>query len=479
MAVFYREGETKKRPGVYQRHENIGLDTLVEARDGICAIPIKASWGPLGVVVTNTNKTMLKKNYGDGEYSADFTVPAAKELFNGGAVIVYTYRLGTGGTAASAEVTTGLTITAKYPGTAELSVAIQTKLADPKKKEVLVYFGTTLVESIDFKADATAEGQNLVDAVNEDSDYITAAETPEGTLPTVVPAVAVASGKLSGGEDPDVTNDDYSNAFDALEPFYFNTMCLDVEDDDDLTLSTLMHEYIKNAYELGKLCVGVVGETSKVDFEDRLEHSAQFNDNKMVYLGNGYMAGSVKKEGVLAIARAAGNIAATPSNQGITHLVIAEATDLCETITYAQYEQAIDAGMLLLSRSPDGAIWYDSGINTLVSPDEETQDDGWKKIRRTKVRFEIIDRLDRVLGPKVGRVSNDSDGIADVIQAGQRILDAMSGNEGKLYAGAEFVQDPDMPSEEGDSAWFIVRADDIDSLEKIYLRYQFRYSQNS
>ena len=190
MAVFYREGETKKRPGVYQRHENIGLDTLVEARDGICAIPIKASWGPLGVVVTNTNKTMLKKNYGDGEYSADFTVPAAKELFNGGAVIVYTYRLGTGGTAASAEVTTGLTITAKYPGTAELSVAIQTKLADPKKKEVLVYFGTTLVESIDFKADATAEGQNLVDAVNEDSDYITAAETPEGTLPTVVPAVA-------------------------------------------------------------------------------------------------------------------------------------------------------------------------------------------------------------------------------------------------------------------------------------------------
>ena len=124
-------------------------------------------------------------------------------------------------------------------------------------------------------------------------------------------------------------------------------------------------------------------------------------------------------------------------------------------------------------------MWYDSGINTLVTPDEETQDDGWKKIRRTKVRFEIIDRLDRALGPKVGRVSNDSDGIADVIQTGQRILDAMSGSEGKLYAGASFKQDPDMPSEEGDSGWFIVQADDIDSLEKIYLQYQFRYSQNS
>ena len=280
MAVFYREGETKKRPGVYQRHENIGLDTLVEARDGICAIPIKASWGPLGEVVTNTSKTMLKKNYGDGEYSSTFTVPAAKELFNGGAVIVYTYRLGTGGKAASAEVTTGLTITAKYPGTADISVAVQTKLADPSKKEVLVYFGTTLVESIDFKADAANEGQNLVDAVNEDSDYITAAVTPEGTLPTTVPAVAVASGKLSGGVDPTVQNDDYSKAFDALEPFYFNTMCLDVDDDEDMALSLLLHEYIKNAYELGKLCIGVVGETSAVDFEDRLEHAAGFNDNR-------------------------------------------------------------------------------------------------------------------------------------------------------------------------------------------------------
>lgn len=478
MAVFYREGETKKRPGVYQRHVNIGLDTLVTARDGICAIPIQASWGPLGVVVKNNSKTDLKKNYGDGDYSATFTVPAAKEMFNSGAVVVYTYRLGTGGKAATAEVTTGLTITAKYPGNVNISVAIQAKLSDASKKEVLVYFGTTLVENIDFKADAANEGQNLIDAVNEDSKYIVASITPEGTAPTTVPAVAVAAGALAGGQDPTVQNNDYSNAFDALEPYYFNVIALDKDDDEDMTLSLLLHEYIKGAYEMGKLCIGVVGETSEVDFDDRLEHAAGFNDNKIVYLGNGYMAGNTNKEGALAICRTAGLIAATPSNQGITHYIIDEATDLVQSITYADYERAVDAGMLLFSTDPDGAIWYDTGINTLVDPDPETQDNGWKKIRRTKVRFEIIDRLDRTLGPKVGRVSNDSDGIADIIQSGQRVLDAMSGTEGKLYPGAEFVQDPDMPSEEGDSGWFIIRADDIDSLEKIYLQYQFRYSQN-
>ena len=28
MAVFYNAGETKKRPGVYQRHSNVGFDSL-------------------------------------------------------------------------------------------------------------------------------------------------------------------------------------------------------------------------------------------------------------------------------------------------------------------------------------------------------------------------------------------------------------------------------------------------------------------
>ena len=43
MAVFYNAGETKKRPGVYQRHSNVGFDSLSAAQDGICAIPVKAN----------------------------------------------------------------------------------------------------------------------------------------------------------------------------------------------------------------------------------------------------------------------------------------------------------------------------------------------------------------------------------------------------------------------------------------------------
>ena len=277
MAVFYNEGENKIRPGVYQRHSNSGLGALVGARDGIVAIPVRANWGALGQVVKNTSKKALLANYGTGTYGSGYTVPAAEEIFNAGASTVYTYRMGTGGTAATKELVTGITVTAKHVGTAPISVAVQAKIGDATIKEFLVYFGTTQVEKFTFAADTKAEGANLVKAASE-SKYVTVEATPSGTLPTTVQAVAVADGALEGGQDPTVTNADYSAAFNAFEPYYYNTITLDVDDDENLTLSLLLQSYIDNAYLTGKLCVGVVGEKTSVDFEKRKAHAIAFND---------------------------------------------------------------------------------------------------------------------------------------------------------------------------------------------------------
>ena len=471
MAIFFTEGELKNRPGVYQRHTNTGFTKPAAANDGICAIPVQASWGPLGKVLANNTPTDLKKNYGSGPSGTGYTVPAAAAMFDGGASKVYTYRLGSGGTQASLTTDDGLTITAKYPGTMPISVAVQEKLGDTSKKQFLVYVGTTQAEVWEFAADTKAEGANLAAAV-ADSKYVTVS----GTAATVA-ALPVASGALTGGVNPTVTNEDYSKAFAALEVSYYNCIALDVDDDEEMTLSLLLKEYLDNAYQFGKLGMAVVGEKTTVPFEDRLSHAAAFNDCKVVYLGGGYMAGNDSKDGVLSICYTAGLIAATPSNQGITHAVIDGATDLCETLTFAQYTAAIASGALMLSKSTDGAIWYDSGINTLTVLEPGTQDEGWMKIRRTKTRYEMIDRIDRALNPKVGRVSADTNGIADIIQTAQRVLNAMV-TEGKLLPGASFTADAANPHE-GDSAWFIIQGDDIDSLEKIYLEYQFRYSQKS
>lgn len=470
MAMFFKEGEVKTRPGIYQRYENVGIGPMTGSQDGICAIPVQASWGPLGKVVKNSSEAGLIKTYGDGTYGDGYTVPAATAMFRGGASIVYTYRMGTGGKAASLELAEGLTATAKYVGTMPISIAVQAKLGDETKKQVQIYAGNALKESFTFDADKAKEGENLVAAASG-SEYVTFA----GSV-AVVPVLAVASGALTGGENPTVTNADYSAAFAALETYYYNTIALDVDDDENLTLSLLLQAYLEGAHDHGKLATGVVGEKTTVNFSTRCAHAKAFNDEKMEYLGGGYKSGAENKDGVLAICYTAGVIAATPSNQGITHMVISGATELCESLTYEQYEQAIESGMLMLSMSPDGLIWYDSAINTLVTP-KEKQDDGWKKIRRVKARYEVVDRLNRTLEPKVGRVSADSDGVADIVQAGQRVLDAMA-NEGKLMPGPIFMEDPANPYS-GDSAWFIIQVTDIDSLEKIYLQYQFRYTQQS
>lgn len=519
MAIFFKDGETKTRPGVYQRYENTGHNPLAAARDGICAIPVRASWGPLGKVVKNNRSADLTKTYGAGVYGSGFTVPAAAEMFKGGASVVYTYRMGSGGAKATLEIAPGLTVEAKYVGTMPLSVAVQVSLGDAAKKQLLVYSGTSLVETIVFVADGKNEIENLIKAA-ADSKYVnlikadatedeaeTAAETEEPTEgevvgggdsmvedeieegtdepadePTepatgsVVPVLAVASGALTGGEDPVVTTEDYSKAFAAFEGYYYNTIALDVDDDENLSLSLMLQEYKSAAYEMGKLGIAVVGEKTTVPFEKRLAHAYAFNDYKVAYLGGGWIAGAENMDGVLAICHTAGVIASKPANAGITHTVVSGATDLCESLTYYQYEEAINSGMLMVSMSPEGEIWFDSAVNTFHSPIDSINDEGWKKIRRVKVRFELFDRMDRALAPKVGRVTADSDGVADIIQTGQRILAAMF-NERKIKDGATFTEDPDNPFM-GDSAWFNIGIDDNDSLEKIYLRYQFRYNQN-
>ena len=131
--------------------------------------------------------------------------------------------------------------------------------------------------------------------------------------------------------------------------------------------------------------------------------------------------------------------------------------------------------MITFSMSPAGQVWVDSGITTLVTPDQ-TQDDGWKKVKRTKIRYELMTRVDQTIAPKIGKINNNADGRAEIIIAVNELLKKMV-NEEKLLDGAYCEVDPDN-APEGDSAWFVIYADDVDSLEKVYFVYKFRFSPN-
>ena len=45
----------------------------------------------------------------------------------------------------------------------------------------------------------------------------------------------------------------------------------------------------------------------------------------------------------------------------------------------------------------------------------------------------------------------------------------------KLLPGSLMMEDENNPAQ-GDSAWFVIAVDDIDSIEKFYLTYRFRFT---
>ena len=461
MAQTYYAGETKIRPGVYHRY-SAEQSTEQANYDGYVAFAMACNWGPTGEVVKLTSANSAYATFGTNDATA-----AIEQIFKGGASTVYCYRLtGTGGTAATVTADEKMVFTAKYVGNVSLSVKIQAKLGDATKNQVVVLNGTTVVETFDYAVGDTAL-DNIVAAVAY-SDYITAQKAASATG-----AVAVGTYALTGGVNPTVANADYGTAVTAFEPYYYNVLATDSIESG---VMNILKAYVDTAFDNGKNVIAVIGDTTDTAFTARLANAAACDNEKVVYFGSGWIdTNGDTIKGVKAIAYVAGAVASTPSTRAITRLRIKDGAEVLERLTNAQYESAIENGLLVVSSGPQDETWFDSGITTLIHPNEN-QDDGWKKIKRVKVRFELMRRVENVMAPKIGVVPANSDGQAYLIQCGLGVIGEMVA-EGKLNSG-NFYPDPELPMT-SDSVWFIIEAADVDSLEKIYLHYKFQYNANA
>ncbi len=471
MGIFFTVGEKKKRPGVYQRYENVGGVSIAGATDGIVACCIRSNWGELGKVHTFESIEAAKLALGNGGENG--TVSLLTEIFTGGAKKVYCVCLGSGGTKSSIKLldtagTEAVTMTAKWEGDRQLSYLIRKVLGDENTKEMLVLEGTLELERITFLT-GEKEIENFLQAAKQSNYFIfSKTETDAAEL------AEVGQTDFTAGTNPGITNENYSNAFTLLEPYVFNTICIDTE---SVAVHTLLTAYIQKIYQNGTILpFAVIAESTSVPFETRLAHARAINSYNVIYVGGGAVDTLGQPlEGTRAAARIAGMVASTPSNQSLTHKVVSGMTDVLEMLTNSQYEQTIDAGMLTFSTSSAGNVWIESAITTLNMPQGE-DDEGWKKIKRTKIRKELMNRASATVEPLIGNINNDDDGRATVLIAIGKLLQLMF-VEGKLLEGGSIEVDKDnLP--EGDSAWFNIYADDIDSLEKMYFVYKFRYSPN-
>ena len=464
----FQVGEQKIRPGVYVRVTNIGEPPEAIIPQGIVAALFRASWGPLGEVTYLESADAVTNTYG-----VDGTIDTALEAFRGGCRRVVAYRLGSGGEKATLTLQDGeganvVTLTAKYEGARgnNFSVSVRDSLVDDTKRELLLYEGATLRQTITF-AKGSGEPQALVDAITaSNSPYITGVKLADGNGVLA----AVTQQPLTDGADPTVNGESYSAGLAAIEAIDWNVLAVDSEDP---VTHAVVQTYIDRVRNEGKRVLGVVGEPTSVPLATRLANARAFNDPAIIYVANGFKGSDgVTREGYKAAARVAGMTAAAQITESLTHYVVRGATELVGALTNAEIEQAINSGALVFTMSAQKQVHIEYGINTFITV-TANMDAGWKKIRRVRTRDNLMDRIAGTWDPLIGKINNSPDGRATLIAAAQGIINRMI-SEGALLQGSIF-EDPNNPPA-GDSAWFMVQVDDLDSAEKVYINFQFRFT---
>lgn len=467
MAGTFILGETKVRPGSYFNIQKKGGNAVAGIMNGVTAVVFKADFGSLNTAVELSSEDGYEQIFGTG-----LTTDAIREAISGGAKTIIACRAGNGGTQGTINLKdTGdeeaLSITAKYPGDKDFTVTVREKLSDSSVKECIFYAGTTEFEKIEF-ASGEGEAKALVEAMASSKNF--KAELKAGKESVLLENVS--QGIFTKGTNPQVTTSDYSNAFAQVEPYDFNTICLDTEDTE---IHLLLQAFVNRIFDAGSLAQAVMAEKHTVDLETRITHAAAFNDEKMNYVLNAWVdEQGVEIDGYQTAARLAGMIGAASANSSLTHAVVNGFTEILENLTNTDMVLAEKKGCLVLSYNKAKQIWIDNAINTLVTPTDD-QDDGWKKIRRVKTRFELIRRINTTADNLIGKVDNDNNGRATVISQIQGVGDSMR-EEGKLVACA--VTESNAYKADGDSAWFDIDVIDKDSMEHIYLTFLFRFSTN-
>lgn len=467
MAGYFQMGEEKIRPGAYFHVDKKGEENAFGAVDGVVAVLFKSSFGPLGTVAVLEREDGYEQVFG-----TDGTTDALREALYGGAKKLVACRVGSGGTPSLVELdaaTGKVTITAKYPGKRAFTVTVRAKLSDAARKECIIYSGAQEFEKINFAA-GEDEAAALVEAFQKSKNFLAELkESPEGTAASGV-ITAVSQKEFTAGTDPTTTVAEYSQALAAIEKYYFNTVCVDTE---DAAIHELLSAFLDRIYDAGQFGIGVVAQKHTLDLEERIAAAAGFDKENMIYVLNAHaMAKDVELDGYQTAALIAGMVAACPSSQSLTHALAERLSLLREALTNTQIIKAEQQGCLVLSYNTSDQVWIDSAINTLIHP-ADNKDDGWKKIRRVKTRYELLHRANAQADALVGKVDNDTNGRATIAAKIQKICNDMV-QEGKLVQAD--VQESAQYTADTDTCYFEVDVVDKDSAEHIYLFYRFQFS---
>lgn len=462
IGMLYVLGENKARPGIYWRYVNAGGPEPRIANLGVNATIAQLNWGPMGKTfrVERSQMNNLKEVVGTG-VGAD----AIYQAFVGGATYVWVLRIGQGGHKATAALTDDeetLNFETLYETDRELEILTRESI-DGKSKDFIISENGRRLETHTITSGA-GEVAELQEKLSKGK-YIKLTTIDAETIP-----VGKTVG-FTGGDNPTATAEDYTESFGVINKRFWDALFLDTT---DAGIKAAANVFIRRRFEEGNRSMVVLAvEDPEADVAESINEAKTYNNFLTILVGNGAVTAEARLTGPLIAARVAGMITSTSYKTGATFSVIEGSVELIGEPTNAEYGEANEGGLLTLSYNSDGMVQIERGINTLVSLDEN-EDAGWKKIRRVKIRFhlveEILHKIEQTIRPGV---DNSADVRAFICQLGDSTIEQMI-RDGALESG-RMVEDPDRPAQ-GDSAWFkFENIVDLDSLEKVYNTAEFRY----
>lgn len=431
----------KVRPGTYINFEASNQSTLGSSDRGTVLIPlINHSYGPEKEFITISNESVDSAidKLGYSVYDDDPSMLLIREAFkNASTVIVYIAKAGTKATGTGG----GLSAQAKYGGSRGNALSYSVAANPVAGFDVSVYLDGSTVEAF--------EGVTNVSAL-VDSKYITFTAS-EGTS-----LEAVAGVSLTGGTDGTAANSDIAAFLDDMESVNFNTLAFPVTEESLLAACVTKIKYLRENVGRG---VKAVVPDYKADYEG------------IINVTNSVVINGVTLSNAQATAWVAGADASATNVQSNTHKIYVGAESVANAKTHEQAVAAIQNGEFFFSYSENGDVVVEYDINSLTSFTDR-KDKSYSKNRVLRVFDSFAESIRLNFPPN--KYSNNENG--------WNIMDGMGRSILKQFFDAGAIRNVDYDSDfavvrgesKGDSTYFNVGIQPVDSAEKLYFTVKTR-----
>lgn len=431
----------KVRPGTYINFEASNQSTLGSSDRGTVLIPlINHSYGPEKEFITISNESVDSAidKLGYSVYDDDPSMLLIREAFkNASTVIVYIAKAGTKATGTGG----GLSAEAKYGGSRGNALSYSVAANPVAGFDVSVYLDGSTVEVF--------EGVTDVSALT-DSKYITFTAS-EGTS-----LEAAAGVSLTDGTDGTATNADITAFLDNMESVNFNTLAFPVTEESLLAACVTKIKYLRENVGRG---VKAVVPDYKADYEG------------IINVTNSVVINGVTLSNAQATAWVAGADASASNVQSNTHKIYVGAESVANAKTHEQAVAAIQNGEFFFSYSENGDVVVEYDINSLTSFTDR-KDKSYSKNRVLRVFDGFAESIRLNFPPN--KYSNNENG--------WDIMDGMGRSILKQFFDAGAIRNVDYDSDfavvrgesKGDSTYFNVGIQPVDSAEKLYFTVKTR-----